>query len=50
MEGLRVCGFSMDRGGGVSGIPGADAARDILEDRRIKPSVKDGPSRASTKR
>ncbi|RYF97940.1 MAG: NAD(P)/FAD-dependent oxidoreductase, partial [Caulobacteraceae bacterium] len=40
VEGLYICGSSMHPGGGVSGIPGANAAREILKDlkktRRVK--------------
>lgn len=32
VAGLYVCGSSMHPGGGVSGIPGANAAREILKD------------------
>lgn len=32
VEGLYICGASMHPGGGVSGIPGANAAREILKD------------------
>lgn len=34
VRGLYVCGASMHPGGGVSGIPGHNAAREILKDRR----------------
>ena len=33
IRGLYVCGSSMHPGGGVSGIPGHNAAREILKDR-----------------
>ena len=36
IEGLYVCGSSMHPGGGVSGIPGHNAAREILIDQRMK--------------
>ena len=32
MKGLYVCGSSMHPGGGVGGIPGHNAAREILKD------------------
>ena len=32
IKGLYVCGSSMHPGGGVSGIPGHNAAREILKD------------------
>lgn len=34
IKGLYVCGSSMHPGGGVSGIPGHNAAREILRDQR----------------
>jgi phytoene dehydrogenase-like protein len=34
VRGLYVCGSSMHPGGGVSGIPGHNAAREILKDRK----------------
>jgi phytoene dehydrogenase-like protein len=34
IRGLYVCGSSMHPGGGVSGIPGHNAAREILKDRK----------------
>lgn len=34
VRGLYVCGSSMHPGGGVSGIPGYNAAREILKDRK----------------
>ena len=33
IRGLYICGSSMHPGGGVSGIPGHNAAREILKDR-----------------
>ena len=36
IEGLYICGSSMHPGGGVSGIPGHNAAREILIDQRMK--------------
>ncbi|MBL6782199.1 MAG: NAD(P)/FAD-dependent oxidoreductase [Alphaproteobacteria bacterium] len=36
IKGLYVCGSSMHPGGGVSGIPGHNAAREILRDQRQK--------------
>ena len=36
VRGLYVCGSSMHPGGGVSGIPGHNAAREILKDRRAR--------------
>lgn len=36
IKGLYVCGSSMHPGGGVSGIPGHNAAREILRDQRKK--------------
>lgn len=36
IRGLYVCGSSMHPGGGVSGIPGANAAREILRDLKRK--------------
>ena len=36
VKGLYVCGASMHPGGGVSGIPGANAAREILRDLKIR--------------
>lgn len=38
VKGLYVCGASMHPGGGVSGIPGANAAREILKDLRLRPA------------
>lgn len=38
IRGLYICGSSMHPGGGVSGIPGHNAAREILKDQRIKMS------------
>jgi phytoene dehydrogenase-like protein len=32
VKGLYVCGSSMHPGGGVSGIPGHNAAREVLKD------------------
>jgi phytoene dehydrogenase-like protein len=37
VAGLYVCGSSMHPGGGVSGIPGANAAREILKDAKRRP-------------
>lgn len=37
VAGLYICGSSMHPGGGVSGIPGANAAREILKDAKRKP-------------
>ena len=34
IRGLYVCGSSMHPGGGVSGIPGHNAAREVLKDRK----------------
>ena len=34
ISGLYVCGSSMHPGGGVTGIPGHNAAREILKDRK----------------
>lgn len=34
---LYICGSSMHPGGGVSGIPGANAAREILKDAKRRP-------------
>ena len=36
IRGLYVCGSSMHPGGGVSGIPGHNAAREILKDMKAK--------------
>jgi phytoene dehydrogenase-like protein len=36
IEGLYICGSSMHPGGGVSGIPGHNAAREILIDQGMK--------------
>ena len=36
VKGLYVCGSSMHPGGGVSGIPGSNAAREILKDIRAR--------------
>jgi phytoene dehydrogenase-like protein len=36
IRGLYVCGSSMHPGGGVSGIPGHNAAREILKDIRAR--------------
>jgi phytoene dehydrogenase-like protein len=36
VDGLYICGSSMHPGGGVSGIPGHNAAREILKDQKIK--------------
>ncbi len=36
IRGLYICGSSMHPGGGVSGIPGHNAAREILRDRRAR--------------
>ena len=36
IRGLYVCGSSMHPGGGVSGIPGHNAAREILKDRKAR--------------
>lgn len=36
IRGLYICGSSMHPGGGVSGIPGHNAAREILKDQRIR--------------
>lgn len=36
IRGLYVCGSSMHPGGGVSGIPGHNAAREVLKDRRLR--------------
>ena len=33
IRGLYICGSSMHPGGGVSGIPGHNAAREVLKDR-----------------
>lgn len=38
IAGLYVCGSSMHPGGGVSGIPGYNAAREVLKDRGKRPS------------
>ncbi|WAJ29209.1 phytoene desaturase family protein [Antarcticirhabdus aurantiaca] len=40
IKGLYVCGSSMHPGGGVSGIPGANAAREILKDLKTKPGAR----------
>jgi phytoene dehydrogenase-like protein len=40
VKGLYVCGSSMHPGGGVSGIPGANAAREILKDLKRKGAKK----------
>lgn len=37
IAGLYICGSSMHPGGGVSGIPGANAAREILKDAKRRP-------------
>lgn len=37
ISGLYICGSSMHPGGGVSGIPGANAAREILKDAKRRP-------------
>jgi phytoene dehydrogenase-like protein len=37
IKGLYICGSSMHPGGGVSGIPGANAAREILKDLKRSP-------------
>ena len=37
IRGLYLCGSSAHPGGGVSGIPGHNAAREILKDLRRKP-------------
>ena len=34
IRGLYICGSSMHPGGGVSGIPGHNAAREVLKDRK----------------
>ena len=34
LKGLYICGSSMHPGGGVSGIPGYNAAREIMKDMR----------------
>lgn len=36
IKGLYICGSSMHPGGGVSGIPGHNAAREILRDVRVR--------------
>ena len=36
VDGLYVCGSSMHPGGGVSGIPGHNAAREILRDLGVR--------------
>lgn len=38
LKGLYVCGSSVHPGGGVSGIPGHNAAREILKDLKRKPA------------
>lgn len=40
VAGLYICGSSMHPGGGVSGIPGANAAREILRDAKRRPRRK----------
>ena len=36
IDGLYICGSSMHPGGGVTGIPGHNAAREILKDQKIR--------------
>ena len=37
LKGLYLCGAGAHPGGGVSGAPGHNAAREILRDRKFRP-------------